>query len=121
MEVQRVPSTDPALSGRSLREARDGRDDSRLCRGDYNVSCTSSKPLKQILAEVQRAMSSQRVAHKQVTASSLKCQMQALRFEVTIAPLEHLECVSHIRFRRTFGEVAAYNDVCAKILAELKV
>jgi hypothetical protein len=102
--------------------ARDARDEvMRTCRGAFNVSCTSSKAPKQILQEIQRALTLQRVSYKQATGFLVKCQRQNLRFEMEISHLDHLESIYVVRFRRVAGELVAYKELCSKILAEMKI
>lgn len=93
----------------------------RTCRGSFNVSCTSSKAPKQIMQEMQRSLTLQRIAFKQATPFLLKCQKQSLRFEMEISHLDHLESIYVVRFRRSAGEMVAYKDLCARILAEMKI
>lgn len=106
----------------SARERDTPRDEAmRTCRGAFNVSCTSSKPPKQILTEIQRALTLQRVTYKQASSFVVKCQKQSLRFEVEISHLDHLESIFVVRFRRIAGELVGYKDLTAKILAEMKI
>lgn len=108
--------TGPPLS------AREARDEAmRTCRGAFNVSCTSSKPPKHIMQEMHRALTLHRIAYKQTTSFLVKCQKQGLRFEMEISHLDHLESIYVVRFRRAAGELAAYKELCSKILAEMKI
>lgn len=109
-------------SGAAPLSARDSRDEvMRTCRGAFNVSCTSSKAPKQIMQEIQRALTLQRVSYKQATAFLVKCQRQNMRFEVEISHLDHLESIYVVRFRRVAGEITAHKDLCSKILSEMKI
>lgn len=102
--------------------AREVRDEAmRTCRGAFNVSCTSSKAPKQILQEIQRALTLQRVSYKQASAFLVKCQKQSLRFEMEISHLDHLESIYVVRFRRVAGELVPYKELCSKVLAEMKI
>jgi hypothetical protein len=103
----------------SARESRD--EEIHTCRGSFNVSCTSSKAPKQILQEIQRALTLQRVSYKQESAFLVKCQRQNLRFEMKISNLDHLESVHVVRFRRVAGELVSYKELCAKIVAEMRI
>jgi len=109
-------------SAQAPMSARDSRDETmRTCRGAFNVSCTSSKAPKQILQEIQRALTLQRVSYKQATGFLVKCQRQNLRFEMEISHLDHLESIYVVRFRRVAGELVSYKELCSKILAEMKI
>lgn len=102
--------------------ARDSRDEAmRTCRGNFNVSCTSSKQPKQIMQEIHRSLTIQRVAYKQANAFLVKCQRQSLRFEMEISHLDHLESIFVVRFRRVTGDPSNYKDLCSKILADMKI
>merc|ERR1719163_226680 len=110
------------VTGTAPLSAREAREEAmRTCRGAFNVSCTSSKLPKQIMREIQRALSVQRVAYKQASPYIVKCQRQNLRFEMEIAHLDHLESIYVVRFRRVAGELASYKELCSKILAEMKI
>lgn len=102
-----------------MREARD--EVMRTCRGAFNVSCTSSKAPNQIVQEIQRALGLQRVAFKQASPFLVKCQKHGLRFEMEVAHLDHLESIYVVRFRRVAGELAAYRELCSKVVADMKI
>jgi len=117
-----APAVGSSGNGAAPMSARDSRDEvMRTCRGAFNVSCTSSKPPKQILQEIQRALTLQRVSYKQATGFLVKCQRQNLRFEMEISHLDHLESIYVVRFRRVAGELVSYKELCSKILAEMKI
>jgi len=109
-----------AMSAREHRENR-GEDQMRTCRGAFNVSCTSSKPPKQIMQEVHRALALQKVAFKQASVFLVKCQRQGMRFEMEISHLDHLESIYVVRFRRVAGDLVSYKELCSKVLAEMKM
>eukprot|EP00811_Abedinium_folium_P009440 NODE_18727_length_879_cov_5.545213.p2 GENE.NODE_18727_length_879_cov_5.545213~~NODE_18727_length_879_cov_5.545213.p2 ORF type:complete len:95 (-),score=18.52 NODE_18727_length_879_cov_5.545213:229-513(-) len=93
----------------------------RTCSGAFNVSCTSSKTPKQILQEIQRSLTLQRISYKQASPFLVKCQRQSLRFEMEISHLDHLESIYVVRFRRAAGELASYKELCSRVLAEMKI
>jgi len=93
----------------------------KTCRGAFNVSCTSSKNPRHIMTEISRALSIHRVAFKQSTPHTVKCQRQSVRFEMEISHLENLESIYVLRFRRVAGELQMYKDLCSKLLAEMKL
>mmetsp|Transcript_21913 Transcript_21913/g.51218 ORF Transcript_21913/g.51218 Transcript_21913/m.51218 type:complete len:680 (+) Transcript_21913:59-2098(+) len=97
------------------------RDEIRSCRGAFNVSCTSSRSPRMILQEIQRACAVQRVAAKQASPYVVRCQKQSLRFEMEIANLDQLESIHVVRFRRLAGETGIFKELCAKIIAEMKI
>jgi len=103
----------------SAREARD--EVMRTCRGNFNVSCTSSRAPKQIMQEMHRALALQRVTYEQTSSFLVKCQRQGIRFDMEVSHLDHLESVYVVRFRRVAGDLVNYKELCSKILAEMKI
>lgn len=106
--------------------ARDSREDAmRTARGAFNVSCASSRPPRQIMQEIHRALTLQRVSFKQATGFSVKCQKQSVRFEMEISHLENQQgmesAVYVVRFKRILGDLFQYKDLCGKILSEMKL
>lgn len=93
----------------------------RSARSTFNVPCTSPKAPRQILQEVQRALTTHRVAFRQSSAWSLRCQKVAVCFEVEIA--HHVDNADSylVRFKRVAGEVNQYKDQVSKILAEMRI
>lgn len=85
------------------------------------MQCTSSKAPKLILQEMHRALGLQHVSYKQASPFLVKCQKQSLRFEMEVAHLDHLESIYVVRFRRVAGELSIYKELCAKILANMKI
>ncbi|CAD7968767.1 unnamed protein product [Amoebophrya sp. A25] len=89
----------------------------------YDVVSSSNKSAKQILGELQRALTMQRVMFKQSHATTgpvMKCQKHAIKFDLEISGLEGVE--SHmVKFRRTGGDVTQYKELCNKLLTEIKV
>lgn len=117
-------STTPEMTqqDRSGRTPPKDRDESmRTCRGAFNVACTTSKAPKQIMQEIQKALTLQRVAFRQANAFLVRCQKQSLRFEMEISHLDHLESIYVVRFRRAAGELTTYKELCSKVLAEMKI
>ncbi|CAE8664307.1 unnamed protein product, partial [Polarella glacialis] len=111
-----------ATGGAAPLSARDAREEAmRTCKGSFNVSCTSSKAPKQIMQEIARALTMQRVAFKQATGFLVRCQKQSLRFEMEISHLDHLESIYVVRFRRAAGELATYKELCSRVLGEMKI
>eukprot|EP00929_Paragymnodinium_shiwhaense_P047984 TRINITY_DN24327_c0_g1_i1.p1 TRINITY_DN24327_c0_g1~~TRINITY_DN24327_c0_g1_i1.p1 ORF type:complete len:855 (-),score=194.10 TRINITY_DN24327_c0_g1_i1:279-2843(-) len=116
-----TPSPQDMAVGGSM-SARDSRDEAmRTCRGSFNVSCTSSKAPKQIMTEIQKSLTMQRVSYKQASQHLVRCQKQALRFEMEISHLDQLGSMYVVRFRRVAGEMAGYKEMCSKVLAEMKI
>lgn len=117
-----LPSTFAPLSARdaaaaplSSREAREDR------RAAFDTLRTSSRPPRLIMQELQRVLAAQRVASKQASPLTLRCQWLSLKFDVEVAPLDRLGSIHAVRARRTNGEPWQYKDVCNRLLAELRI
>lgn len=74
-----------------------------------------------IMQELQRVLGAQRIASKQVSPLTLRCQWLSLRFDVEVSPLDRLGSIHAVRSRRTAGETWQYKDVCNRLLAELRI
>lgn len=92
----------------------------RSARGTAQVTCTSARPPKQIVAEVQRALTTQRVTFKQISAMVVRCQRGSLRFEVDVMQAERNGTYT-VRFTRVSGENWQYKDVCARLITEMNL
>lgn len=114
-------ATTDALHSERGGGAKDRDESMRTCRGAFNVACTSSKAPRQIMQEIHKALTVQRVAFKQANAFLVRCQKQSLRFEMEISHLDHLESIHVVRFRRAAGEQTVYKELCSKVLAEMKL
>lgn len=73
------------------------------------------------MQELQRVLTAQRIAFKQVSPLSLRCQWLTLKFDVEVAPLDRLGSIQAVRARRSAGEPWQYKDVCNRLLAELRI
>jgi hypothetical protein len=71
--------------------------------------------------EIHRALAAQHIAFRQVSPLSVRCQRHAVRFNVEVACLDRLGSIHAVRFQRVAGELWQYKDICAKLLAEMRV
>lgn len=93
----------------------------RTCRGAFNVSCTSSKAPKELVQEMYRSLQMNNVTFKQGSPYLVRCQRLSVRFEMEISNLDNLDSMHVVRFRRVAGELSSYKELCARVLAEMKM
>mmetsp|Transcript_67302 Transcript_67302/g.146680 ORF Transcript_67302/g.146680 Transcript_67302/m.146680 type:complete len:713 (-) Transcript_67302:249-2387(-) len=88
--------------------------------GACQVSCNSSRPPQQIIQEVLRSLSQHRISHRQVSNFLVRCQGQGARFEAEVLQQDRgggfMLC-----FSRMSGDVWAYKDICAHVLADMRL
>jgi len=99
----------------SAREARGDR------RAAYDTIRTSGRRPHLIMQELHRVFAAQRIAFKQMSGMSVKCQWLNLRFELEVAPLDRLSSIHAVRARHVVGEPWQYKAVLSRILAELRI
>lgn len=97
------------------------REEATARRTSFDVSRTSAKPQRQILAELHRVLAAQHVAFRQAAPGMVRCQRHAVRFDIELASLDRLGSIHAVRFRRVAGELWQYKDICAKLLSDMKV
>lgn len=87
-------------------------------RGAFSFSSMSRKPMKQVVVEVKRALTSNRVDFKQTTTTSFVCQRPSLRFDVE---MKEEGSLTYVRLTRVSGELWLYNDTCSKLLSQMRL
>lgn len=95
-------------------------DDARGAGGSSYVSCSSALPPRQIMAEALRALSALRVHHRQVSNFRVRCEAHRLRFEAEVLQQDRGGGFL-LRFCRVAGDMAQYRELCAQLLAEVRV
>lgn len=87
------------------------------------ASATSTKHPRQLLQEVSRVLTSQRVAAKPTPGhpTLLKCHRGALRFDLEILPTTNEPNEHQVRFRKLGGDQVAYRDLASRLLTEIRV
>merc|ERR1712107_17967 len=96
-----VPSSiAPPLSARGY----SARPPPLVNQAGYDIYSTGAKPTRQILGEIQRALTFQKVLFKQQGLHNrfMKCQKQTVKFEVEISGLN--DDTNVLKFRRTGGD-----------------
>jgi hypothetical protein len=61
------------------------------------------------------------VTFKQGSPYLVRCQRLSVRFEMEISNLDNLDSMHVVRFRRVAGELSSYKELCARVLAEMKM
>jgi len=104
--------------GRELREhaAPEKHEGPPSARSGFRVGCTSCKEPGAILSSVQNALTSCRIAAREIAPWSLECKYPRLRFEVNIAHLDDMQSMYVVRFRRQQGEERLYRQVVDQLL-----
>jgi hypothetical protein len=88
----------------------------KICRGPFNVNCTTSKDPQLVLIEMVRSLELQKVSYKKVGNYGLRCQKNNVRFEMEIAHLDNLDSIYIVKFKRLAGETSSYKEVSNKVL-----
>ena len=93
------------------------RDDGmKVCRGPFNVNCTTNKEPQVVLLEMVKSLEQQKISYKKVGNYGLRCQKNNVRFEMEIAHLDNLDNIYIVKFKRLAGETTSYKEVSNKVL-----
>jgi len=101
--------------------SRGTSEDTMVGRCAQWVRASSLKSPEQITSEVLRVLKQMRVGFKRFSPSLVRCEFKALRFDVQINLLDQAELAYAVKLQRTAGEIGAYRELCARILAELQL
>lgn len=88
----------------------------KVCRGPFNVNCTTCKDPQLVLFEMVKSLEIQKVTYKKVGNYGLRCQKNNVRFDMEIAHLDNLDNIYVVKFKRLAGETWAYKDISGKVL-----
>ena len=77
----------------------------KVCRGPFNVNCTTARDPQAVLAEIHRALDVNRVQYKKIGNYGLRCQKNNVRFDMEIAHLDNLDNIYVVKFKRLAGEL----------------
>lgn len=88
----------------------------KVCRGPFNVNCTTSRDPQHVLLEMVKSLEVQKVSYKKVGSYGLRCQKNNVRFEMEIAHLDNLDNIYIVKFKRLAGETSSYKEVSNKVL-----
>jgi Kinase associated domain 1 len=93
----------------------------KVCRGPFNVNCTTARDLQSVLAEMLRALDINRVSYKKIGTYGLRCQKNNVRFDMEIAHLDNLDNIYVVKFKRLAGEMQHYKEVSGKVLSNMNL
>mmetsp|Transcript_45953 Transcript_45953/g.142257 ORF Transcript_45953/g.142257 Transcript_45953/m.142257 type:complete len:796 (-) Transcript_45953:110-2497(-) len=102
-------------------EASSHPDASPNLQGGAELCLTTGKAPTVIMQELQRSAMLQRAVHRKVSNLLLRCEKQAVRFEVEISRLPGAAAHYVVRCRRLAGGFHSYKELCARVLAEAKL
>jgi hypothetical protein len=77
----------------------------KVCRGPFNVNCTTSREPQVVLSEMHKALDINKVSFKRVGSYGLRCQKNNVRFDMEIAYLDNLDNIYVVKFKRLAGEL----------------
>jgi len=77
----------------------------KVCRGPFNVNCTTARDPPAVLSEMLRALDLNRVSYKKLGSYGLRCQKNNVRFDMEIAHLDNLDRIYVVKFKRLAGEM----------------
>ena len=77
----------------------------KVCRGPFNVNCTTAREPQAVLTEMLRALDLNRVSYKKIGSYGLRCQKNNVRFDMEIAHLDNLDNIYVVKFKRLAGEM----------------
>lgn len=97
-------------------EGEKRNDGMKVCRGPFNVNCTTDRDPKEVLLEMIRSLELQKVSYKQMGSYGFRCQKNNVRFEMEIAHLDDLDNIYIVKFKRLAGEIGNYKEVSNKVL-----
>jgi len=85
-----------------------------------HVPCNNLKNPKQVIQEVLRALSAQRISSKQVSNFLIRCHTQNVRFEAEVCQMDRGGGYI-IRLSRVAGDVWLFKEVCGQLRSELRI
>jgi len=77
----------------------------KVCRGPFNVNCTTAREPQAVYNEMLRALDLNRVSYKKIGSYGLRCQKNNVRFDMEIAHLDNLDNIYVLKFKRLAGEM----------------
>ena len=93
----------------------------KVCRGPFNVNCTTARDPQSVLGEMIRALDINRVSYQKLGSYGLRCHKNNVRFDMEIAHLDNLENIYVVKFKRLAGELQQYKEVSGKVLSNMNL
>jgi Kinase associated domain 1 len=93
----------------------------KVCRGPFNVNCTTAREPHIVLQEMVRSLENNRVQFKKVGNYGLRCTKNQVRFDMEITHLDNLDNIFVVKFKRIAGEMQQYKEVSGKVLGMMNL
>jgi hypothetical protein len=99
----------------------DNDQEMKTYRGPFSVSCSTTKDPKVILNDMVKSLNHHSVSFERKGKYFVKCQKQAIKFEMELTKMENLEFVYIVRILRTGGDITKYKDLASRVLSAMKL
>jgi serine/threonine protein kinase len=86
-----------------------------------DVASTSTKTPDVILAELQRALTSNSILSKSTGRYSARCSKSGISFDVTITAMKNLDNIYVVHMKRLAGDGWTFKQIRAKLLATMRL
>jgi len=96
-----------------------------VVKGAFNFETTTTKPLKEICEEIERALSKQDITVKRSKKAAMvyhcKVKKTKIQFDLEICRIEKLDGVKGLKFKRTVGDIWKYMEAYQEVCSHLKL
>lgn len=92
--------------------------------GLFKVETTTTKPLQEIFAEIERVFTLENIQFKKSKKRAVykcKSKTEKVQFELEICRIEKLESVKGLKFKRTSGDIWKYMQVYNSLSSQFKL
>eukprot|EP01022_Parablepharisma_sp_SALTPOND_P019645 TRINITY_DN3393_c0_g1_i1.p1 TRINITY_DN3393_c0_g1~~TRINITY_DN3393_c0_g1_i1.p1 ORF type:complete len:769 (-),score=56.38 TRINITY_DN3393_c0_g1_i1:3964-6270(-) len=90
-------------------------------KGAFSLSCTSTRPVFEIMEEIVKALSACKVQYKKTGNYMVNGQKQSVRLELELMQMEDMDFMHIIRFKKLAGDMAGYKEISTKLLSLMKL
>jgi Kinase associated domain 1 len=119
---QNFPSTHFSQANEAISSgAEKFNDGMKVCKGPFNVNCTTDRDPQELLMDMVRSLEHQKVSYKKIGSWGLRCQKNSVRFEMEINHLDEIESIYILKFKRLAGEIPHFKDVSARVLNNINL
>jgi serine/threonine protein kinase len=114
-----TPNKSFRLSPKGLKERTKAPEKLRVSKGA--VSITTDRETDEVLRELRSALNLHKVGFKELRGNRMKCQKQAVRFEIEIQEMDHLAGLRAVNFRRVGGDLWSYKELCVSVINSISL
>ena len=93
----------------------------KVCRGPFNVNCTTAREPQSVMAEMLKSLEMNRVSYQRVGSYGLKCHKNTVRFEMEINHMQDLDNIFVVKFKRLAGEMPQYKEISGRVLQNMNL